>query len=423
MSEISTTMNHLNKWVTIAIVNLSVVALLGLVMRLKMIFSIPFIDFKYILHAHSHFAFGGWVTLALLALFSYKLLPHSQNRKPIYNWLLGGIFFNACGMLLSFPFQGYGIFSILFSTLFIFTTYAYAVVFIRDLRNTQVNPTVKLLATASVVYMVLSSAGAFTLAYLLATKSTNVFLYKDAIYTYLHLQYNGFFTLAIFSLMIHHLELYGKGSRTFAHLMNIAVLPSMFMSYLWHYPDMAIRIVAIAGSALVITATIWFFIMLARNWERFKHLKRATRNIATLAMISFALKMIFQSLTIIPSLGPLVFANRPVIIGFLHLVLLGFVTLYLLAHFIQCGLFPDRRHAILSVALFIVGVLINEVVLLTQGLGVMLMISSKMANWLLLGAAGLLFLGGLLMAISKIRSNGALKMHFSPRSMKSLSQS
>jgi len=415
-------MNHLNKWITVAIVNLSVVAFLGLVMRLKMIFSIPFIDFKYILHAHSHFAFGGWVTLALLALFSYKLLPHSLNKKPVYNWLLGGIFFNACGMLLSFPFQGYGSFSILFSTLFIFTTYAYAVVFIRDLRKVEVSKSVKLLATASMVYMVLSSAGAFTLAYLLATKSTNLFLYKDAVYTYLHLQYNGFFTLAIFSLMIHYLGLEGKGSRVFAQLMNIAIIPSMFMSYLWHYPDIFMRFIAIAGSALVIIAVIWFFIMMAENRDRFKHLKPAARNITTLAMISFALKMIFQSLTIIPSLGPLVFANRPVIIGFLHLVLLGFVTLYLLAHFIQCGLFPDRRRAILSVSLFIAGVLINEVVLLTQGLGVMLMISSNMANWLLLGAAGLLFLGALLMAITKIRSNGALEMHFSPRTIKSLFQ-
>jgi hypothetical protein len=59
---------QLEKWVGIALVNLSIVALLGVLLRCKQLFPLPFIQYKYLLHAHSHFAFGGWISLALLAL-------------------------------------------------------------------------------------------------------------------------------------------------------------------------------------------------------------------------------------------------------------------------------------------------------------------------------------------------------------------
>ena len=312
-------MKPIEKWTRTALISLAIVALLGFTMRCKMIFSIPFIDFKYILHAHSHFAFGGWVTLALLALMTYELLPAELNEKPVYKWLLRGILINAYGMLLSFPFQGYGSFSILFSTLFIFVTYGYAFVFIRDITRTKVSSTVKLLSIAAVSYMALSSVGAFTLAYLLAAKSQNVYLYKDAIYTYLHLQYSGFFTLAVFALLIHYLKIESKQAKWFAHLLNASVLPSMFISYLWHYPDAVIRTIAILGSVLIVFSTVAFFIMFRNARSSFKTLIPVAKYIGLIAMFSFVLKMIFQAFTIIPSLGPLVFANRPVIIGFLQL--------------------------------------------------------------------------------------------------------
>jgi len=396
-------MKQLELWIRIALVNLVIVALLGLTLRGKMVFSMPFLDFKYILHAHSHFAFGGWITLALLALMTYRLLPVRLYEKPVYKWLLAGILVNAYGMLFSFPFQGYAFYSILFSTLFIFTTYGYAFVFTRDILKTQVSGPVKLLATGAVAYMALSSAGAFTLAYLLATKSQNLLLYKDAIYTYLHLQYNGFFTLGVFALVLHYLQAENRQALWFARLLHIAVIPSMFMSYLWHYPDPVIRMIAVAGSLLIVLGTVWFFIMLRPVRPAFRALKPAARPVAVIAMASFVLKMIFQALTIIPALGPLVFANRPVIIGFLHLVLLGFVSLCLLAYFIQAGLLPYKKTAGFSLWLFIAGILINEVVLFTQGLGFMLMMSSALANWLLLAAACCLFAGALLLAVSKWR--------------------
>ena len=96
-----------NYWITVSLVNLCIVALLGMTLRTKFLFEIPFIDYRNVLSAHSHFAFGGWVTLVLMVLFIEKLLLPEQKNKRIYQVYLWGIQLSSWGMLLSFPFQGY----------------------------------------------------------------------------------------------------------------------------------------------------------------------------------------------------------------------------------------------------------------------------------------------------------------------------
>lgn len=195
----------------------------------------------------------------------------------------------------------------------------------------------------------------------------------------------------------------------FAHLLNASVIPSMFISYLWHYPGMIMQIIAIAGSILTILSVTWFFIMLLHIWPYFGILHPLAKKIALIALASFVIKMVFQALTIIPSLGALIFTNRPVIIGFLHLVLLGFITLYLLADFIQSGLLSGKKSTVFAIWVFIAGILLNEVTLFMQGFGFMLMMSSSFSNWLLLAAGACLFSGALLITISEWKYNSLLK--------------
>ncbi|MBS1585908.1 MAG: hypothetical protein JSS82_10240 [Bacteroidetes bacterium] len=400
-------------WLSIALVNLSIVAVLGMILRSKILFSIPFLDFKYTLHAHSHFAFGGWVSLALMSLMVYEILPKSSYTKPVYKWLLGGILLNAAGMLASFLVQGYAFFSILFSTLFIFISYALALVFIRDLYRAGINKTVKLLCIGGLCYMVLSSAGPFTLAYLIASKSANAVLYSDSIYTYLHLQYNGFFTLSVFAVFFNRVEntLTRKASRyarIFARTLNMTVLPSMFLCYLWHYPNLAFRIVACLGSTLMILSLVYFFNFLASSRTSYKKMEPHTKRIIALSFVAFSLKMFFQSLTISRAVGDLVFTNRPIIIGFLHLVLLGFISLYLLGHFQLAGLFRNKKLAAGASYIFAISVVINEIILMTQGLGIMLMKSSSIYPVLLWLTSICLFAGSTLLIIARY---APCKMH------------
>ena len=148
-----------------------------------------------------------------------------------------------------------------------------------------------------------------------------------------------------------------------------------------------------------------FFIMMGSLSRFTKTLNPFTRNIGLLSMTAFVLKTAIQAGIVIPAIGNAVFGDRPIIIGYLHLVMLGFVTLYLIAHLFQSGYFTNRiKIAKTGIIVFASGVIINEVVLMTQGLSAMIMLSSTVYPVLLLIAALWLFSGALLIAMSAIKN-------------------
>ena len=61
---------HLNSkfWLKFSLLNLLIVALIGLLMRYKIGFEFPFFDQKHLQHSHSHFAFSGWISHTLMVL-------------------------------------------------------------------------------------------------------------------------------------------------------------------------------------------------------------------------------------------------------------------------------------------------------------------------------------------------------------------
>ncbi|NHA02579.1 hypothetical protein G7092_02160 [Mucilaginibacter sp. HC2] len=415
-----------HNWITLCLFNLAVVALLGAVLRSKILFSIPWLDFKYILNAHSHFAFGGWITLCLLTLFTFELLPAKFSGQRKYNYLLGGIFLTAAGMLLSFPFQGYGFWSISFSTLFIFATYAFSWCFIRDLRKSAVSPFIFQLAVVSLASLCISSVGPFTLAYMLATHSVNLLLYKDSIYTYLHLQYNGFFTLAVFAVWFAKISDTWSGKTRqqavrFAGLLSAAVLPTLFLSYLWHYPNILIRSLAAIGCIMLLVCLHYFSFVFKAAWTSLRSGPKPLRILTALAMTAFVLKTLMQAGIVFPELGALIFDNRPVIIGYLHLVMLGFVTTFLLAHFFLNGYlnFPGKTR-LWGIAIFTTAVIVNELLLMTQGLAAMCSASCPSCPIWLWVTALFLLAGAMMTAIGCARCQRSTGRQISTETRKSL---
>ena len=395
-------------WLTIALMNLCIVALLGVTLRSKILFSLPGIDFKYVLHAHSHFAFGGWITLALMSLMIYEILPGSLYARKSYQWFLWGILFNAVGMLISFIIQGYAFFSILFSTLFIFVTYAFSYVFIRDILKSKIEKAVSILSISSVICLAVSSVGPFTLAYILATHSHNTLLYRDSIYTYLHLQYNGFFTLAVFALLFNTIcknfttDQLSRTRKT-AALLSLSILPSLFISYLWHYSNIFVTTLSIIGCVSIIAAIAYLLITLRAVSTHFASVPRFIRSIGLLSITAFLLKSLLQTGTVIPSLGKLVYGDRAIIIGYLHLVLLGFISLYIIAHLLYSGILnAASTFTRIAVRVFAGAVIANQTILMVQGFGNMLMVSNSIYAWLLWGISIFLFTGALMITISRI---------------------
>ena len=107
------------KLVVICLINFLIAALLGLLLRYYFIDPID-LNYRFLIHAHSHTAMLGWIYLMLFTLIVHYFIP---DKKPVYNRLFWLTEFAVIGMLLSFPFQGYALYSIIFSTLFLFASY------------------------------------------------------------------------------------------------------------------------------------------------------------------------------------------------------------------------------------------------------------------------------------------------------------
>jgi len=403
-------MKNKNLWTTLSLVNLCIVALLGTTLRTKFLFSIPFIDYKNFLSAHSHFAFGGWVTLALMILYVDNLLLEDQKEKKAYQWILWGIEITSLGMAISFPFRGYAFFSILFSSAFIFFTYGFSWIFIRDLRKAKRERPVMLFSVAALLFLVISSVGPFTLAYIMASGAGDAFLYRDAIYTYLHLQYNGFFTFSIFALFTNSIITANDATTVkriyrFAAVLTLSVLPSLFLSLLFHSFNLYAEGIAVVGCLLLVVALILFFrFAFDLNLSFFQSVPLA-RTLIVFSLVSFGIKMLLQVGTIVPSLHNAVFGFRPIIIGFLHLVFLGFVTFYILSQFLATGLFQaEQKFSSRAIIFFASAIILNETILLVDGIGLMFYSTNPIYPWLLWAAAILLFCGAASILTARLKS-------------------
>lgn len=391
-------------WLSLCLINLSIVALLGFTLRSKILFSLPFIDYRNVLSAHSHFAFSGWVGLSLITLLIYDLLPDELNQKSIYQWILIGIEVSSLGMAILFPIWGYNTLTIIFSALYIIVSFVFAGVFIRDVLKVSTNRTVKLLSISAISSLVVSSIGPFGLLYIILSKTGNSILYRDSIYTFLHFQYNGFFTLSTFALLFNYLLKHTiyltQDANRFALSICASVVPSLFLALLWHNSSF-FYVLAIIGCVCILLS-IFFLIKTYLYYRPNSRFSSLSKTLLTLSILSFFIKMLLQVGTIFPSIANAVYGDRPVIIGFLHLVFLGFVTFFILSTLISSGYFT-RNGKIIKYPFFVFmsGVIANEILLMTQGLGILFKINSHIYQWLLWGASILLFLGATLIADSR----------------------
>jgi len=393
-------------WLTLALLNLCIVAFLGFSLRSKILFPLPFLDYSGLLSAHSHFAFAGWAGLAFITLFIYDILPEAVSQKRIYQAILTALEVSGLGMASLFPVFGYNFLTIAFSTLYVLGVVVFVPLYIKNLWKTRVDKIVKLLSSCALLSLMISFLGTIGLMYIIISRSGGSLLYRDSIYTFLHFQYNGFFTLSVFSLLTNYLLKKGifldRNARQFSIFLCSSVIPSLFLALLWHNSNF-FYLLAIIGCFFILVSLFYFYRLLKsfRTGNLFSF--RITRIFWSFSVISFVLKMLLQVGTIFPSLGNAVYGDRPVIIGFLHLVFLGFITFFLLALLIENGYFQyNERFIQWPFILFATGILLNELLLMLQGLGILLNTNSNIYKQLLWGVAIVLFTGSFSIAVTRL---------------------
>ncbi len=398
----------IQQWIKISLISLAAVALLGCVLRYKIAFSLPFINQKYLLHAHSHFAFAGWITQALMACLVGYLAKHSPiNIQKKYAFLLTANWLAALGMLFTFPWEGYGLFAIIFSTLSIFVSYFFAVIYWHDLNRLPQKSVAHNWFKLAVLFNAVSSIGAFSLAIMMATKNIHQELYMSAVYFFLHFQYNGWFFFASMGLFTAYLAGRGielKHVRLVFRLFAIAVAPVYLLSILWAQLPAWLYVIVVWAVA----AQFAGFLLLVINVKHFIKnivygLPKVAIWLAGFAAISLAIKLVLQLFSVIPSLNQAVFGFRPIVIGYLHLFFLGIITLFIFSYSVLQNYIVPTRKTVNAIYLFTAGIIINEVLLMLQGVCDLFYITIPLINEALFVAALIMFAGILLTVIYQFK--------------------
>ncbi|MFB0966224.1 MAG: hypothetical protein QMB15_02045, partial [Cloacibacterium sp.] len=251
-----------------------IVAILGVLMRYKIAFSLPFVEQKHLQEAHSHFAFYGFITSCiyiLVAQYLSKTVIGIQMNK--YQILIGVNFFASYGMLLSFLYAGYFWLSIIFSTIALLNSFVYYFFLYRDLKNLQ--ETSKIWFLAAFFFAVLSSLGVFTLSYMMASKNVVQELYLASTYFYLHFQYNGFFIFLCLGLLFYHLKEKGilissTENKMIFGLLFIGCFIGFGLSVLWLKLPVFIYLVIVLATLVQTHGAFVFFKWIKNQWPKIK---------------------------------------------------------------------------------------------------------------------------------------------------------
>ena len=398
----------LSRYLKIAFLNLLVVAFLGVLMRYKILYSLPFIDQKNLLHGHSHFAFSGWITQTLMVLLvAYLSKATGKDEFISYKKLLLANLITAYGMLIAFPIQGYGMVSIFFSTLSVFISYIFAFFFWKDLNKIENQNVAHYWFKAGLLLNVFSSIGTFGLAFMMANKIADQTWYLAAVYFYLHFQYNGwfFFTcMGLFYVILPTKIIATNKLKRIFWLFALASVPAYFLSTLWMSLPLWVYILVVLASFIQVIAWIVFVRVLftSRNII-ITTISKEVKWLFGLSAVALTIKLLLQLSSTIPYLSQLAFGFRSIVIAYLHLVLLGVITIFLLGYIFTLNVLTVKKTTVYGVIIFVIGIFLNELMLMLQGVASFSYTIIPYTNELLLSFALMMFSGILLLLISQVR--------------------
>lgn len=349
----------------IPVFNFLIAAWFGLTLRSMMVHSMPF-NFKFLTHAHSHVAILGWVYMALfLLLAQYFVGKFGKGFQRLF--LVTQI--AVLGMIIGFPTQGYGLISIVASSLYIIFSYVFTRLMLKKTKGKS-SAAYSLMRT-SLFWLCLSTVSLWALGPIIATQGATS---KPALLTiqyFLHFQLNGWFLFAIVALFFHFLKL--PASKTFDkfHLAFVLSLVYTFgLPINWYYDFSIFRWMNAIGVIFQLMALYWGFVLIRNHYrEFFSKLDRLSKFLLQFAAVSFLLKIGFQTFSLIPDIAKHIFDNRQAVIGFIHLMMLGIISAFLFfAIRLQIKNKITKRLMSIGICFFLTGILLTEAILLYQGL-------------------------------------------------------
>jgi hypothetical protein len=354
-------------WVYIAFINFLIAALLGLVLRGAFVWDFGF-DYKNLLHTHSHIATLGWVYLILYALLVDCFVPSEKRKSPIYNRLFWVTQIAVLGMLFSFPFQGYGAVSITFSSMHIFASYYFARLLWRDMEIK--NPQIQLLVKSSLITMVVSTIGIWAMGAVIGMGMQATPWYHIVVQFYLHFQFNGWFLMAVFALLLYVFNQWGiqfktKAFNTFLKLYWLGLIATFAHVLAWAFKADFYNLINGVG---VVAQLIGFGLLFKSNGKLtlgvISTKSKVIRILLAFGFGSLIFKVVLQTTLLIPEVASISTELRNFMIGYIHLTMLGVVSGFIFL------ILRQRIRKLISgigIQLFILGFVLSEAILFIQG--------------------------------------------------------
>lgn len=402
---LSSTNNPLPKhWPLICISNLLIAALIGLCMRYKIVFPFPALDQGNALHAHANFVFSGWVSLTLFSCIVSFVLSPTKSRKKMYKATFYFLEITSIGMLISFLIQGYGTISICLTLLSAAAGCLFIFHIWKDLKPAKTSAIVRLFLKGAMLWYLLSILGTIVLIYLSKSGAGSPIELRSSFYFFLHFQYNGWFTFCIFGLLLHwlfsiHRPEKSKKIKAVFWLLSIGLIPGYFLSILAFYPFIWVEIPSFISVFSYFVAAFLLFVVILKIYPQIKMRTPKMPSILwKIATLSFFLKTMMQAATLVPSLASFAFSFRPLIIGFLHLTFLCFVTFFLIGYLLYYKQLQIKNIWLskFGLIIFIISVILSEAGLFVHSffafIGIYSAIFTLFTFWVTVG----IFLGFLL---------------------------
>ncbi|MFC4873412.1 hypothetical protein [Negadavirga shengliensis] len=354
-------------WMRWAVFFFLVASLFGLLMRYYFVGGASILEYKHVLHAHSHSALLGWGFLLVSGVLVFTFVK-DPFRKKTYRILLLLLALANIGMMSSFPFQGYGLYSIMFSTLHLVAGYVFAYHFLKDLSKNK-SSTATRLVRCSICWMLLSSMGLWAIAPIGTMLGKLHPLYYLSVQWFLHFQINGWFVYSMLGILAYYLEIQGKAI-PLSPRKEMTLHVSLFLTYalvvFWstgkqemlYFNSMGVLLQAVAYYWFLRPVQIHLFPRKKTEW---------TDKILLLGVLSLVAKGIIQIALVIPEVATVSLSIRMYVIGFIHLVMMGAVTFGMGAYALKQRWLETGKFSVMGWNILAVAFILTEVLLLGQG--------------------------------------------------------
>ncbi|HMQ07493.1 MAG TPA: hypothetical protein PKC30_09345 [Saprospiraceae bacterium] len=360
-------------WITASLVNFFIASILGLLLRYAFVGSLHPLEYRNILHAHSHLSLLGWLFMILFTMMVHRFVPKEKANHAIYSRLFWSNQLILLVMTLSFILYGYRMVSIVISSLHFVVAYMMIYRLIKD-SNQKHTFSGKLFLT-SLFWLAFSTLGVWCIGPAMVYFGRNSEFYFWCIQFFLHFQFNGWFIFGVLSIFFNEWEKSGiPYSKSLTNLFYWLLVVSCFLTYTlavtWSSPEEILFTINGTGVVLQLIALIVFLQILIKGKEGLKvNFRLYSSGFIILALISFIVKVAAQSILVIPWIAVVSYTIRLFVIGFIHLTLLGIATCFIFDYFIRHHvIYTQFLYVKMALWIFSIAYVGSELLLFTQGL-------------------------------------------------------